>query len=86
MRVLIRDADGTVLADVDAQSTADALAYYLSSRRISTVTEEGIGEETGTISALCRVSFRHSDPITGAVEIEIEAIVKDPAIRCEVCS
>jgi hypothetical protein len=34
LHVHIRDEAGTLLADIDASSTADALAYFLRSRRI----------------------------------------------------
>jgi hypothetical protein len=76
--LLLDGATGDLLADVDAFGTADATAYYLTSRHIDdTATAQRIADEIGaplhTRQEIC-TDVRH--PITNVLERCIIARVK----------
>ena len=76
--VIIEDETGAILADIDAGSTADALAYYLTSRRIEEVDELTIADAAGVIDCPLAPIVRESrHPLTGALERQLLARVKD---------
>jgi hypothetical protein len=62
------DRTGALLADVDARSTADGLAYYLASRHIvDDATEATVAAET-TGTGTHPILFEQRCPITNVVE------------------
>jgi hypothetical protein len=58
MHVKVTDDSGQMVADVDAQSTCDGLAYFLASRKVdATATEASVAAASGATSATETVVF-----------------------------
>lgn len=85
LHVHIKDDTGKLLADVDAASTADGLAYYLASRGIDhRATEDIIRKAAGGsvqgspgrhVSDREPIVFEKRHPITNVIERQILAEV-----------
>lgn len=76
LHVNITDASGAVLADMDAPSTADALAYYLVSRRIDErATEDIIKAAAETKKDDAPIVFVQRDGFDNKVIAEFAAAV-----------
>lgn len=84
VHVLIRDAEkGDTLADVDATSTADAMAYYLRSRHINEAEADRIDRQYGrlctwpTPDATARFVYEDRCIITGRLLVGLFAEIKN---------
>ncbi len=78
---IVDDLTGKLLADVDAASTADGLAYYLRSRRIDLdATEEQIRTALNTFTYTVAddetVVFERRNPISQGLELALFAEVE----------
>lgn len=86
LNVYILDIEtGEVLADVDALSTADAVAYYLASRHIDDdATEATIIDQVvrggGYEAPEVEIAHERRNPISQALELGLVARVHKPAV------
>lgn len=78
---IVDDLTGAELADVDAASTADGLAYYLRSRHVDdAATESGIAAQVAASGRYSRppavgetIAHERRHPISGALELALVA-------------
>lgn len=77
LHVLITDGNGETIADVDAKSTYDGLAYYLSARGvIPGATEQSVRMEVGTYrSDTDEIVFVQRGAVFGEMRFQCKARV-----------